>query len=79
MFKNQYVQLLICLFDLWTLSAFLEPMEKTINLRETTKNKILIAEGFLLLLCVMLPSAILLFKVVALLYNDQQHYCWSYA
>ncbi|XP_005736228.1 B-cell antigen receptor complex-associated protein alpha chain [Pundamilia nyererei] len=39
-----------------------KPMEKTINLRETTKNKILIAEGFLLLLCVMLPSAILLFK-----------------
>ncbi|XP_031581982.1 B-cell antigen receptor complex-associated protein alpha chain [Oreochromis aureus] len=39
-----------------------KPMEKTINLSETTKNKILIAEGFLLLLCVMLPSAILLFK-----------------
>ncbi|XP_006808240.1 B-cell antigen receptor complex-associated protein alpha chain [Neolamprologus brichardi] len=39
-----------------------KPMEKTINLRETTKNKILIAEGFLLLMCVMLPSAILLFK-----------------
>uniref|UniRef100_A0A3Q0RUH7 CD79a molecule, immunoglobulin-associated alpha n=1 Tax=Amphilophus citrinellus TaxID=61819 RepID=A0A3Q0RUH7_AMPCI len=35
---------------------------KTINLSETTKNKILIAEGFLLLLCVLLPSSILLLK-----------------
>ncbi|XP_030606405.1 B-cell antigen receptor complex-associated protein alpha chain [Archocentrus centrarchus] len=39
-----------------------EPLKKTINLSETTKNKILIAEGFLLLLCVLLPSSILLFK-----------------
>ncbi|XP_070691577.1 B-cell antigen receptor complex-associated protein alpha chain [Pempheris klunzingeri] len=37
-----------------------KPMEKTINLSESTKNKILIAEGLLLLLCVMLPSATLL-------------------
>lgn len=39
-----------------------EPLKKTINLSESTKNKILIAEGFLLLLCVLLPSSILLFK-----------------
>uniref|UniRef100_A0A3B4GBD7 CD79a molecule n=1 Tax=Pundamilia nyererei TaxID=303518 RepID=A0A3B4GBD7_9CICH len=48
------------------LRVYSECVCKTINLRETTKNKILIAEGFLLLLCVMLPSAILLFKVVPL-------------
>lgn len=39
-----------------------KPMEKTINLRETTKNKILIAEGFLLILCVLVPLATLLHK-----------------
>lgn len=38
-------------------------MYKTINLSENTKNKILTAEGILLLLCVLLPSATLLFKV----------------
>uniref|UniRef100_A0A3B4WB39 CD79a molecule, immunoglobulin-associated alpha n=1 Tax=Seriola lalandi dorsalis TaxID=1841481 RepID=A0A3B4WB39_SERLL len=38
-------------------------LKKTINLRESTKNKILTAEGVLLLLCVVLPSTTLLFKV----------------
>uniref|UniRef100_A0A3Q3WQE7 Ig-like domain-containing protein n=1 Tax=Mola mola TaxID=94237 RepID=A0A3Q3WQE7_MOLML len=37
-----------------------EPMEKTINLCEKTKNKILTAEGILLLLCVLLPATALL-------------------
>ncbi|KAG8009933.1 B-cell antigen receptor complex-associated protein alpha chain [Nibea albiflora] len=35
---------------------------KTINLRESTKNKILTAEGILLFLCVLLPSVSLLFQ-----------------
>ncbi|XP_012737378.2 B-cell antigen receptor complex-associated protein alpha chain [Fundulus heteroclitus] len=39
-----------------------KPMEKTINLSEKTKNKILTAEGVLLLLCVIIPSVSLLFK-----------------
>ncbi|XP_026172468.1 B-cell antigen receptor complex-associated protein alpha chain [Mastacembelus armatus] len=39
-----------------------KPIEKTINLSENTKNRILTAEGILLLLCVLLPSATLLFK-----------------
>ncbi|XP_074511041.1 B-cell antigen receptor complex-associated protein alpha chain [Sebastes fasciatus] len=39
-----------------------KPMEKTINLSESTKNKILTAEGVLLLLCVLVPSAAILFK-----------------
>ncbi|XP_033979824.1 B-cell antigen receptor complex-associated protein alpha chain [Trematomus bernacchii] len=39
-----------------------KPMEKSINLSESTKNKILTAEGVLLLLCVLLPSISLLFK-----------------
>ncbi|KAM9309706.1 B-cell antigen receptor complex-associated protein alpha chain [Pholidichthys leucotaenia] len=39
-----------------------KPLEKTINLSESTKNKILTAEGVLLLLCVLLPSATLLLK-----------------
>ncbi|KAA8591716.1 B-cell antigen receptor complex-associated protein alpha chain [Etheostoma spectabile] len=39
-----------------------KPMEKTINLSESTKNKILTAEGVLLLLCVLVPSVTLLFK-----------------
>ncbi|KAM4567547.1 B-cell antigen receptor complex-associated protein alpha chain [Fundulus diaphanus] len=39
-----------------------KPMEKTINLSEQTKNKILTAEGVLLLLCVIIPSVSLLFK-----------------
>ncbi|XP_071326355.1 B-cell antigen receptor complex-associated protein alpha chain [Trachinotus anak] len=39
-----------------------KPLEKTINLSESTKNKILTAEGILLLLCVVLPSASLLCK-----------------
>ncbi|XP_036929666.1 B-cell antigen receptor complex-associated protein alpha chain isoform X2 [Acanthopagrus latus] len=37
-----------------------EPLEKTINLSEITKNKILTAEGILLLLCVLLPASTLL-------------------
>ncbi|XP_022620391.1 B-cell antigen receptor complex-associated protein alpha chain [Seriola dumerili] len=37
-------------------------LKKTINLSESTKNKILTAEGILLLLCVVLPSTTLLFK-----------------
>lgn len=38
------------------------PLKKYINLRESVKNEILIAEGVLLLLCVILPSAKLLCK-----------------
>lgn len=38
------------------------PLEKTINLSESTKNKILTAEGVLLLLCVVIPSVSILFK-----------------
>ncbi|XP_049901924.1 B-cell antigen receptor complex-associated protein alpha chain [Epinephelus moara] len=37
-------------------------LEKTINIEESTKNKILMAEGVLLLLCVLVPSCTLLFK-----------------
>ncbi|XP_013872710.1 B-cell antigen receptor complex-associated protein alpha chain [Austrofundulus limnaeus] len=37
-------------------------MEKMINLSESTKNTILTAEGILLLLCVIVPSATILFK-----------------
>ncbi|XP_029307604.1 B-cell antigen receptor complex-associated protein alpha chain [Cottoperca gobio] len=37
-------------------------MEKTINISETTKNTILTVEGFLLLLFVLLPSFLVLFK-----------------
>ncbi|XP_035527509.1 B-cell antigen receptor complex-associated protein alpha chain isoform X2 [Morone saxatilis] len=37
-----------------------KPMKKAINLSENTKNKILTAEGILLLLCVLLPSVTLL-------------------
>ncbi|XP_039973624.1 B-cell antigen receptor complex-associated protein alpha chain [Xiphias gladius] len=39
-----------------------KPLDKTLNLSESTKNKILTAEGILLLLCVILPSATLLCK-----------------
>ena len=38
-------------------------MEKMINLCENTKNKILTAEGILLLLCVLLPATALLCQV----------------
>ncbi|XP_058504112.1 B-cell antigen receptor complex-associated protein alpha chain [Solea solea] len=38
------------------------PLKKIINVSESTKNKILTAEGFLLLLCMLLPTAGLLFK-----------------
>ncbi|XP_059195666.1 B-cell antigen receptor complex-associated protein alpha chain [Centropristis striata] len=37
-------------------------MKKTINLRESTKNKILVAEGVILLLCVLVPSFTVLIK-----------------
>ncbi|XP_037532510.1 B-cell antigen receptor complex-associated protein alpha chain [Nematolebias whitei] len=37
-------------------------MEKMVNLSESTKNTILTVEGILLLLCVIVPSAALLFK-----------------
>lgn len=37
-------------------------IDKTLNLSEKTKNRILIAEGSLLLLCVLLPSFTLLFQ-----------------
>ncbi|CAB1422804.1 unnamed protein product [Pleuronectes platessa] len=39
-----------------------KPLEKTLNLSESTKNKILTAEGVLLFLCVLLPSAVLFSK-----------------
>ncbi|GLD72109.1 B-cell antigen receptor complex-associated protein alpha chain [Lates japonicus] len=39
-----------------------KPLEKTLNFSESTKNGILTAEGILLLLCVVLPSATLLCK-----------------
>lgn len=39
-----------------------KPLDKTIDLSESTKNTILTAEGILLLICVLFPSAILLFK-----------------
>ncbi|KAM4735221.1 B-cell antigen receptor complex-associated protein alpha chain [Anableps anableps] len=51
--------------DIYTYGTYLQvfrPLEKTINLSESTKNKILTAEGILLLLCVIIPSASLLFK-----------------
>ncbi|XP_037308813.2 B-cell antigen receptor complex-associated protein alpha chain [Pungitius pungitius] len=37
-----------------------KPMDKTINLSESTKNRILTVEGVLLLICVLVPSATLL-------------------
>ncbi|KAK9514065.1 hypothetical protein VZT92_027554 [Zoarces viviparus] len=39
-----------------------QPMKKTLNLSESTKNRILTAEGVLLLLCVLMPSVTLLCK-----------------
>ncbi|XP_026226066.1 B-cell antigen receptor complex-associated protein alpha chain [Anabas testudineus] len=51
--------------DILTHGTYLQiykPLDKTINLSENTKNKILTGEGILLLLCVLLPSANLLFK-----------------
>ncbi|XP_046896466.1 B-cell antigen receptor complex-associated protein alpha chain [Hypomesus transpacificus] len=39
-----------------------KPMEKMFNLSETVKNRILAVEGVLLLVCVLLPGVILLFK-----------------
>ena len=40
-----------------------EPMEKILNLSENAKNNILTGQGILLLLCVILPGAKLLYKV----------------
>ncbi|XP_070768719.1 B-cell antigen receptor complex-associated protein alpha chain [Enoplosus armatus] len=48
------------LFTHGTYLQVYKPIEKTINLSESTKNKILTAEGILLLLCVIVPSATLL-------------------
>ncbi|KAG7469260.1 hypothetical protein MATL_G00126940 [Megalops atlanticus] len=48
-----------------TYGTFLQvykPMEKYLNFSEDTKNKILTAEGILLLLCVLLPGILLLRK-----------------
>ncbi|XP_056142771.1 B-cell antigen receptor complex-associated protein alpha chain [Lampris incognitus] len=39
-----------------------KPIPKTLNLRENTKNRILVAEGILLMLCLLLPGATLLYK-----------------
>lgn len=39
-----------------------KPLEKTIAIKESTKNMILTAEGILLLMCVLVPSATILFK-----------------
>ncbi|TDH11571.1 hypothetical protein EPR50_G00062240 [Perca flavescens] len=50
------------LFSHGTYLQVYKPMEKTINLSESTKNKILTAEGVLLLLCVLVPSVTLLFQ-----------------
>lgn len=71
--KYLKVQLLFHLFHLWPLSARLEPLEKIINLSESTKNKILTAEGFLLLLCVLLPAATLICQV-----RRSHDYDWLY-
>lgn len=57
-------------FVCFTLTICLEPLEKTISLRESTKNKILTAEGILLLLCVIVPSASLIFQVRRSHYYD---------
>ncbi|KAM6910551.1 B-cell antigen receptor complex-associated protein alpha chain [Xenentodon cancila] len=49
----------------YTHGTFLQvykPMEKTIDLSESTKNIILVVEGVLLFLCVLVPSATLLTK-----------------
>lgn len=44
-------------------------MEKMVNLSESTKNTILTVEGILLLLCVIVPSAALLFEVSIFLHH----------
>ncbi|KAL6109806.1 cd79a [Pungitius sinensis] len=48
------------LFSHGTYLQVYKPMEKTINLSESTKNRILTVEGVLLLICVLVPSATLL-------------------
>ncbi|XP_061574435.1 B-cell antigen receptor complex-associated protein alpha chain [Cololabis saira] len=50
------------IFTYGTYLQVYEPMKKTINLSESTKNTILMVEGILLFLCVLVPSSILLFK-----------------
>ncbi|XP_068180799.1 B-cell antigen receptor complex-associated protein alpha chain [Antennarius striatus] len=50
------------LFSHGTYMQVYKPLEKTVNFRESTKNKILIAEGILLLLCVLVPAAYLLYQ-----------------
>nr|QPF15780.1 Cd79a protein [Ceratias holboelli] len=52
----------IRLFSHGTYMQVYKPLEKTINLSEDTKNKILTAEGILLLLCVLLPATSLLYQ-----------------
>ncbi|XP_028984291.1 B-cell antigen receptor complex-associated protein alpha chain [Betta splendens] len=50
---------------LYTHGTYLQvyrPLDKTINISEMSKNKILVAEGILLLLCAVLPTATLLLK-----------------
>lgn len=53
-------------------SLCLEPLQKTLNLSEKTKNRILTAEGILLLLCVLLPSTTILLQVT--LPNTHSHH-----
>ncbi|XP_041799400.1 B-cell antigen receptor complex-associated protein alpha chain [Chelmon rostratus] len=50
----------INLFTYGTYLHVYKPLEKTLNLSENTKNKILTAEGILLFLCVLLPAATLI-------------------
>nr|QPF15777.1 Cd79a protein [Diceratias pileatus] len=52
----------IHLFSHGTYLHVYKPLEKIINLSENTKNKILTAEGLLLLLCVLLPATSLLYQ-----------------
>lgn len=49
----------------YTHGTFLQvyrPMEKFFNISENVKNRILVAEGVLLLVCALLPGAILLYR-----------------
>ncbi|KAM9798655.1 B-cell antigen receptor complex-associated protein alpha chain [Neosynchiropus ocellatus] len=50
------------LFTPGTYLQVYEPLQKTINISEAGKDGLLITEGILLLLCVLLPSAALLYK-----------------
>ncbi|KAA0703296.1 B-cell antigen receptor complex-associated protein alpha chain [Triplophysa tibetana] len=52
-------------FSIFTHGTFLQvyiPMHKTFDLSESAKNSIIIAEGVLLLLCVLIPGTMLLCK-----------------